>query len=497
MDPNRLSQIPDSEAQRPLVALSTPAGHDLNDVVVRLRCYEPNSLQLELTGEDLCRNSLFLGTVGSGKTTTMNPLLRDLIFYRASDPQRRIGLLVIDSKMDETVPKIQTWANAAGRQGDLQLLSPSSEYYYDFLADVNSFALIDEVVDKIVSEEPRKSAGVAPGLGPVKNGHARLLERVGSLQANGGVVRVASHVQGHHHRIAQQRARGLPAGFESRLPAQTATHIPTKPITQVRAQLSEDHAGAPGSIFGLMVQSLEERDRIGDPRRWVEQTSASLQSLVGMDVEGVGANPCRDLIPVAEKQPADVRPAQFRTTRLDTAIAVAHGGPGQGAELASLAQTPAQMPTHRAGRLAFLGRVPNLDELQMNRLLGTVRQFQRKLLREPLQLPPAQARQRQRAQEGRSSNTRWQQVPPPEAPRPKREIIFTIVEVPDVRQQEPFEVHLRQPIPGTRSLRHFPGADCAGSPPNWRPTHHSGTLPLRVQGAECTSRRVARRTAAR
>jgi hypothetical protein len=151
MNQNRFRQEPRPAGEPTPIRTPAKPDHDLEEVVARLTCYEPNSHAIEFTGEDLCRNSLFVGTVGSGKTTTMNPLLRDLIRYRAAEPQHRVGLLVIDSKMDDTVPRIGQWAEEAGRQQDLQILSPTSDYYYDFLADLNSFDQLDEVVDKILS----------------------------------------------------------------------------------------------------------------------------------------------------------------------------------------------------------------------------------------------------------------------------------------------------------------------------------------------------------
>lgn len=126
----------------------------MEDIVVSLRCYEPNSRRIDLTGEDLCRNSLLVGTVGSGKTTCLNAFVRDMISYRSSEIDSRVGLLIIDSKMDETGDKVQSWAKAAGREGDLWLLTPTSNFCYDFLAALKSFAELDEVVDKICSAFP-------------------------------------------------------------------------------------------------------------------------------------------------------------------------------------------------------------------------------------------------------------------------------------------------------------------------------------------------------
>lgn len=51
--------------------------------------------------------------------------------------------------------------------------------------------------------------GFAPDIRPVQEDHAWLLERVGIVQACGGVENVAAHVQGHDRGPAQRRARGL------------------------------------------------------------------------------------------------------------------------------------------------------------------------------------------------------------------------------------------------------------------------------------------------
>ena len=145
--PNRIVVPPSQSAQ----SAQAVTGNDLKRVVARIKCFEPNSQTLDFTGEDLCRNSLFIGTVGSGKTTCMNPMLRDIIHYRAGEAAHKIGLLVIDSKVDETVPKIKQWAREAGRTEDVQVLSPDDVYYYDFLADLKDFSSLEMVVEKIMA----------------------------------------------------------------------------------------------------------------------------------------------------------------------------------------------------------------------------------------------------------------------------------------------------------------------------------------------------------
>jgi hypothetical protein len=95
--------------------------------------------------------------------------------------------------------------------------------------------------------------------------------------------------------------RAWPAsGPRTRTRCQAAAHIPTKPIAQVRAQPGQECAGAPSPILRFVAQSLQERHRIGDLCLRVEQTRASLLSLVGMDVEAVRASLRPDFTPICE-----------------------------------------------------------------------------------------------------------------------------------------------------------------------------------------------------
>jgi len=186
---------------------------------------------------------------------------------------------------------------------------------------------------------------------------------------------------------------------------------------------------------------LEEGHRIGDTRPGVEQSGASLYPLVGVHVETIRAGVRPDATPITEKQPAGARLARLGSASQRRWIAVSHGWFGQGGELAIRAQAPAKMPAPRAGGPAFLGRVPDLDKLQMNRLAESLGQVRQELLRERLHLPPAHAREGQQPQERGGRTAGRQPVPLPEAPRPGGEVVFTIAEVPDVFHQEPFNVH--------------------------------------------------------
>jgi hypothetical protein len=113
------------------------------------------------------------------------------------------------------------------------------------------------------------------------------------------------------------------------------------------------------------------------------------------------------------------------------------------------------MPAHRAGGSAFLGRVQKLDKLDVNRLIGVLGQIQRRLLRELLQLPLAQSRQCQRAQERRGRTPGRKQVPPPETPRPNRKIMLAMAQGPDIPHQESFKVHGKQVLCSLASALHW------------------------------------------
>lgn len=54
--------------------------------------------ELQLSEDVLCKHTIFIGSTGSGKTTSLNALLRDIIGYNAEDETQKVGLLVFDLK---------------------------------------------------------------------------------------------------------------------------------------------------------------------------------------------------------------------------------------------------------------------------------------------------------------------------------------------------------------------------------------------------------------
>lgn len=63
-----------------------------------------------LSEDALCKHTIFIGSTGSGKTTSLNVLLRDIIRHNANDEAQKVGLLVFDLKGDNTLFKIRKWA---------------------------------------------------------------------------------------------------------------------------------------------------------------------------------------------------------------------------------------------------------------------------------------------------------------------------------------------------------------------------------------------------
>ena len=59
--------------------------------------------ELEISEDALCKHTIFIGSTGSGKTTSLNALLRDIIGYNAEDEIPKVGLLVFDLKGDNTL----------------------------------------------------------------------------------------------------------------------------------------------------------------------------------------------------------------------------------------------------------------------------------------------------------------------------------------------------------------------------------------------------------
>ena len=116
--------------------------------------------ELELSEDALCKHTIFIGSTGSGKTTSLNVLLRDIIGYNANDEKQKVGLLVFDLKGDNTLFKIRKWAKEYGREKDVIDYCADSQFYFDPLGGLDSFRKIPEYVERLYNIFPFQSSEV-------------------------------------------------------------------------------------------------------------------------------------------------------------------------------------------------------------------------------------------------------------------------------------------------------------------------------------------------
>ena len=113
-----------------------------------------NGGAVEISEDVLCKHTIFIGSTGSGKTTSCNVLLRDLIRYKAGDKERKIALIIFDFKGDGTFGKIRTWANECGRGSDILDFSPDGKFYYDPLCGFDSLKKLSQFAESILEVVP-------------------------------------------------------------------------------------------------------------------------------------------------------------------------------------------------------------------------------------------------------------------------------------------------------------------------------------------------------
>ena len=122
-----------------------------DDIVARIGF---NGGVVEISEDVLCKHTIFIGSTGSGKTTSCNVLLRDLIRYKADDKDRKIALIIFDFKGDGTLEKIRSWANECGRDTDVLDFSPDGKFYYDPLCGFDSLKKLSQYAESILEVLP-------------------------------------------------------------------------------------------------------------------------------------------------------------------------------------------------------------------------------------------------------------------------------------------------------------------------------------------------------
>lgn len=116
---------------------------------IQLKCYEPPGLVLALSDDDLSRHVIALGATGTGKTSALvNPVLRQLLSHRIGG--RKLGILVMDPKADDTEQRVKHYAREAGRERDVVILSPTGSSYYPFFAGLQKLRDIDGIARRVL-----------------------------------------------------------------------------------------------------------------------------------------------------------------------------------------------------------------------------------------------------------------------------------------------------------------------------------------------------------
>ena len=113
-------------------------------------------IKIPLTADMLTKHTLYIGSTGSGKTTSMNVLLRDLIKYGANDKSKKMGLLIFDFKGDDTLYKVKLWAKECGRSRDVIDFSLRGKFYFDPMANIKSISEVGSLAEMIISIRPPK-----------------------------------------------------------------------------------------------------------------------------------------------------------------------------------------------------------------------------------------------------------------------------------------------------------------------------------------------------
>jgi energy-coupling factor transporter ATP-binding protein EcfA2 len=112
-------------------------------------CYEPPGQRIGLTEEHLLQHTLVLGSTGSGKSTLLISAIRQLLRW----PGEKIGLLILDAKQDETVPRIREMARHCGRAGDLVVLGPQGGHSFE-LFGLRSFGDVETLTQRLMLTDP-------------------------------------------------------------------------------------------------------------------------------------------------------------------------------------------------------------------------------------------------------------------------------------------------------------------------------------------------------
>jgi hypothetical protein len=112
--------------------------------MLKLRSRDP-VCELLIDEDGVTRHILATGSTGAGKTTgLLNPVLEQLVAWRAHEADRKVGLLVLDPQSDDTPAKVLAYADKAGRASDVVILSSAGRTYFDLVGGLHSLEQVDQ-----------------------------------------------------------------------------------------------------------------------------------------------------------------------------------------------------------------------------------------------------------------------------------------------------------------------------------------------------------------
>ncbi len=252
---------------------------------------------------------------------------------------------------------------------------------------------------------------------------------------------MAGNVETNRRDGAIGGTRRPPTGAETARPSGSISDLPIQPAMQIRAQPGQQDAGPSLPVRCLALQSVQERHRIRQARHGIEETGTTLPALIGQDVKTIGAGMRANPAPAAEHQTTGMGLPEFGMSERRVRIVETSRGLGQGADAVRRIHRPAQMAARGTRCATLLGRVPNLDHLDLGGEIPSAAKPGQGFGGQPVQLPSSQACQRQRTKDARRSGTGGEHGPPPETTRRHPEIALALAHTAKVAHAQSLEVH--------------------------------------------------------
>lgn len=137
------------------IPYSENSGLNSPESIINLECYEPNSGRICMDARDLCQHTLIVGSTGSGKTTgLMQPMIQNLIEYKASDPVHKLGLVIYDCKGDRTAEIVREMAKRVGRENDVMEIGENATHSLNFLSEGNTLRDLINRITLLIDDRP-------------------------------------------------------------------------------------------------------------------------------------------------------------------------------------------------------------------------------------------------------------------------------------------------------------------------------------------------------